>query len=130
MLNPLANGKIQGLFNAFECFSSTFKANFIFKDFSRQSCIFKYFSSLCEPWESRKKSFLNFFYPLSLNIIYFVEKDKIFLRFCLCIFESDTVKSDCPMQIFRKIVKSKSVVKKSHKLTNKTRGPEGPEALT
>ena len=26
-----------------------FKANLIFKDFSRQSCIFKYFSSLCEP---------------------------------------------------------------------------------
>ena len=27
-----------------------FKTNFIFKDFSRQSCIFKYFSSLCEPF--------------------------------------------------------------------------------
>ena len=26
-----------------------FKANLIFKDFSRQSCIFKYFSSMCEP---------------------------------------------------------------------------------
>ena len=24
------------------------------------------------------------------------------MRFCLCIFESDTVKSDCPFQIFRK----------------------------
>ena len=23
------------------------------------------------------------------------------MRFCLCIFESDTVKSDCPVQIFR-----------------------------
>ena len=36
MLNPLANGKIQGLqglFNAFECFSSTFQGNIIFKDF-------------------------------------------------------------------------------------------------
>ena len=31
-------------------FQVLFKANFIFKDFSRQSCIFKYFSSLCEPW--------------------------------------------------------------------------------
>ena len=49
-LNPLANGKIQELFKAFECFSSTFQGKFIFKDFSRQSCIFKYFSSLCEPW--------------------------------------------------------------------------------
>ena len=40
VLNPLANGNIQVLS----------KANFIFKDFSRQSCIFKYFSSLCKPW--------------------------------------------------------------------------------
>ena len=30
-------------------FQVLFKANFIFKDFLRQSCIFKYFSSLCEP---------------------------------------------------------------------------------
>ena len=28
MLNPLANGKIQGLFKAFECFSSTFQGKF------------------------------------------------------------------------------------------------------
>ena len=41
------------------------------------------------------------FYPPTLNIICFVEKNIIFLRFCLCIFESDTVKSDCPVQIFR-----------------------------
>ena len=33
-----------------------------------------------------------------LNFIRFVEENKIFLRFCLCIFENDTVKSDCPMQ--------------------------------
>ena len=25
----------------------------------------------------------------------------MFLRFCLCIFESDTVKTDCPVQTFR-----------------------------
>ena len=25
------------------------------------------------------------------------------MKFCLCIFESDTVKSDCPVQIFRKM---------------------------
>ena len=30
-------------------FPVLFKANLIFKDFSRQFCIFKYFSSLCEP---------------------------------------------------------------------------------
>ena len=31
-------------------------------------------------------------------MICFVKKNNTFLRFCLCIFESDTVKSDCPMQ--------------------------------
>ena len=36
-LNPPVNGKIQGLFKAFEYF----KANLIFKGFSRQLCIFK-----------------------------------------------------------------------------------------
>ena len=30
VLNPLANGKIQGLFKAFECFSSTFQGKFYF----------------------------------------------------------------------------------------------------
>ena len=33
-----------------------------------------------------------------------VEKN-FFFRFCLCIFESDTVKSDCPVMIFRKMMK-------------------------
>ena len=28
-----------------------------------------------------------------------LKKNIIFLRFCLCIFESDTVKNDCPIQI-------------------------------
>ena len=32
MLNPLANGKIQVLFKAFECFSSTFQGNFYFQE--------------------------------------------------------------------------------------------------
>ena len=27
------------------------------------------------------------------------------MKFCLCIFESDTVKSDSPVQIFRKMFK-------------------------
>ena len=31
MLNPLANGKIQGLFKAFECFTSTFQGKFYFQ---------------------------------------------------------------------------------------------------
>ena len=45
------------------------------------------------------------FYPRTVNSICLVEKNNIFLRFCLCIFESDTVKSDCPVQIFRKMIK-------------------------
>ena len=49
VLNPPVNGNIQGVFKAFECFSSIFKANFIFKDFSRKPSKFKYFSSLCKP---------------------------------------------------------------------------------
>ena len=28
VLNPLANGKIQGIFKAFDCFSSTFQGKF------------------------------------------------------------------------------------------------------
>ena len=31
VLNPLVNGKIQGLFKAFECFSSTFLGKFYFQ---------------------------------------------------------------------------------------------------
>ena len=34
-----------------------------------------------------------------------VTAHNIFLRFCFCIFESDTVKSDCPMQENYKIFK-------------------------
>ena len=45
------------------------------------------------------------FYPPTLSIICFVEKKNIFMKFCLCIFESDTVKSDSPVQFFRKMIK-------------------------
>ena len=40
------------------------------------------------------------FFILSADTKYylFCWKKNIFLRFCLCIFESDTVKSDCPKQ--------------------------------
>ena len=48
--------------------------------------------------------FLFKFYLPTLNIICFIEKN-FFLRFCLCIFESDTVKSECPMLFFWKIMK-------------------------
>ena len=44
------------------------------------------------------------------RLISFVEKNNIFLRFCLCIFESDTVKRDCPMQenyeIFKDVIQT------------------------
>ena len=49
VLCPIENSRIQGLFKALSYFPVLFKADLIFKDFSRQSCIFKYFSSLCEP---------------------------------------------------------------------------------
>ena len=49
-------------------------------------------------------NFFFLFYPPTLNIICFVEKKEYFLRFCLCTFESDNVKSDCPVQISRKIM--------------------------
>ena len=32
VLNPRENGKIHGLFKAFECFSSTFQSKFYFQD--------------------------------------------------------------------------------------------------
>ena len=53
------------------------------------------------------KSFSIFFlfYSPTLNIICFVEKMYIFLRSCLSIFESDTVKIDCPIHIFSKMIK-------------------------
>ena len=63
--------------------------------------------SYCNFLESRKKLISKkkeLFYLLSLNII-FVEKNNIFFRFSLCVFESDTVKSDCPIQIFMKMMK-------------------------
>ena len=41
--------KFKDFSRSLSVFQVLFKADFIFKDFSRQSCIFKYFSSLCEP---------------------------------------------------------------------------------
>ena len=54
--------------------------------------------------KKKKKKFQNYFlfYPPTINSICFIGKK---MRFCLCIFESDTVKSDCPVQIFRKMMK-------------------------
>ena len=67
-----------------------------------------YKRSYCNFLESRIIFFLKLFflfYPPTLHIICFNEKNNIFLKFCLCIFESDTVNSDCPVQIFRKMMK-------------------------
>ena len=41
--------KFKDFSRPFSVFQVLVKANIIFKDFSRQSCIFKYFSSLCKP---------------------------------------------------------------------------------
>ena len=52
-------------------------------------------------------NFFNYFYILPADSKYYLfrwEKN-IFLRFCLCMFESDTVKRDCPVQMFRKMTK-------------------------
>ena len=49
VLNPLQMVKLKDFSRPLSVFQVLFKANFIFKDFSRQSFIFKYFSSLCEP---------------------------------------------------------------------------------
>ena len=49
LLNPPVNGN----FKAFECFSSTFQDKFYFQGLFKTvllHIIFKYFSSLCEPW--------------------------------------------------------------------------------
>ena len=51
LLNPPVNGKIQGLFKAFECFQVLFMANLIFKDSSRQSCI-RTFQACANPVKS------------------------------------------------------------------------------
>ena len=59
MLNPLANGKIQGLFKAFECFSSTFQGKFYFQGLFKA---FECFSSTLQGkfyFQGLFKTFLN-----------------------------------------------------------------------
>ena len=41
-----------------------------------------------------------------------------FLRFCLCTFESDTVKTDCPVLISRKMIKHLKVYNRLFDLPN------------
>ena len=59
MLNPPINGKIQGLLKAFECFFSAFQGKFYFQVLLQDSPVYmfyKYFSSLCEPWYTKKNA--------------------------------------------------------------------------
>ena len=49
VLSPTENSRIQGLSRLLSDFPVLFKADLIFKDFSRKPSKFKYFSSLCEP---------------------------------------------------------------------------------
>ena len=68
MLSPTENSRIKGLFKAvLSDFSVLFKADLIFKDFSRNPSKFKYFSSLCQPW--------------SINLVPFKALQLVGLRF-------------------------------------------------
>ena len=49
VLNPPVNGKIQRLFKALGVFQVLFKANLVFKDFSRQSCYPSHFQACANP---------------------------------------------------------------------------------
>ena len=55
MISLAENSRIQGQFKALGDFPVLFKADLIFKDFSRKPSKFKYFSSLCEPCISENK---------------------------------------------------------------------------
>ena len=55
-------------------FQVLFKVIFIIKDFSRQSCIFKYFSSLCEPC-----LYTTFLFPILANSLC-----KVMFLACTC----------------------------------------------
>ena len=71
LLNPPVNGKIQGLFKAFECFSSTFQGKFNFQGlFKTVLYIFMYLSSLCEPCirEIAKGVYLGIIRPLVKSV--------------------------------------------------------------
>ena len=61
-----------------------------------------YKPSYCTFPESRKKNYIIFvlFYPPTLCLI----EEKNIFEALYVYFESDTVKSDCPIQIFRKIM--------------------------
>ena len=49
MLTPPVNGKIQGLFKAFQCFQVLFTANLIFKDFQDSLVYSSHFQACASP---------------------------------------------------------------------------------
>ena len=57
--------------------------------------------------ESREKNskIISYFIRRLLILFVSLKNNNIFMRLCLCIFESNTVKSDCPMQENYKIFK-------------------------
>ena len=63
VLNPLANGKIQGLFKAFECFSSTFQGKFHFQSFQDSTVYSNTFQACANP-DPACITFSKILYPL------------------------------------------------------------------
>ena len=75
VLNPPLGGKIQGLFKAFECFSSTFQVKFNFqghfKTFLYIQVLFKPVRTLTDLDKQKIESkIVNIFFPISFNICF------------------------------------------------------------
>ena len=68
VLSHTENSRIEGFFEAFEWFSSTFQGKFNFRDFSRKPSKFKYFSSLWKPCICSSWGFG----PYRLRVVYFL----------------------------------------------------------
>ena len=72
LLNPLANGKIQGLFNAFGCFSSTFQGKFIFQGLFKTvlyiQVLFKPVRTLCTHLHTYSKHMSKFLVCISTGL--------------------------------------------------------------
>ena len=67
-LNPLANGKIEGLYKAFECFSTTFQGKFYFQGLFRTVL---YFQVLFKPVLTLIIEFIKLIAKKRLNFIFF-----------------------------------------------------------
>ena len=58
VLNPPVNGKIQGLFKAFECFSRTFQGKFIFQGLFKTNLYIEVLKSLFKPVRTLREDIL------------------------------------------------------------------------